>query len=361
MAFPALAGTVASGNTQTANTTLTLTYPTGVTAGELLLGAICHKDTTGSRTWPAGWTEFKTVLQAAGSGGSISWAWKAAAGTETGNFTVTDTVSTRWAWFVFRLSGADTSAAPDASTGVAATNSINPNPDSLTPAGGAKDYLWIASFAISHSRIVSAYPTNYSHIQATAGSDSGTATNVGGGIAARQLNATTEDPGAFTTTGTAVEESSAVTLAVSPPAGGTNATATPSVVAAITSVLALTTLATAQTAPAVVAATSAVLAPTIIAGSPDATVVAVTVAAITSAPAPSASASAQTLTYPLNLNLTVISSSEIDLGWDAVTGAAKYDIERDGAVIVTGHVGTSYQDTGLTADTPYRYRVGARP
>jgi hypothetical protein len=60
---------------------------------------------------------------------------------------------------------------------------------------------------------------------------------------------------------------------------------------------------------------------------------------------------------PANLTATPISSSEIDLSWDAVAGATGYDIERDGTVIVTDLAVTTYSDTSLTPSTSYAYRV----
>jgi hypothetical protein len=62
---------------------------------------------------------------------------------------------------------------------------------------------------------------------------------------------------------------------------------------------------------------------------------------------------------PTGLTATPVSSSQIDLSWNAVSGASGYDIERDGTVIVFDHVGTSYSDTGLNPSTLYTYRVRA--
>lgn len=62
---------------------------------------------------------------------------------------------------------------------------------------------------------------------------------------------------------------------------------------------------------------------------------------------------------PANLQAVAVSDTQIDLSWDAVTGATGYDIERDGAIIVFDHPTTSYSDTGLAATTEYDYRVRA--
>jgi hypothetical protein len=62
---------------------------------------------------------------------------------------------------------------------------------------------------------------------------------------------------------------------------------------------------------------------------------------------------------PQNLTATAVSETQINLGWTAFAGATGYDIERNGTVIVTDHVGTTYNDTGLTPATQYNYRVRA--
>jgi len=71
-----------------------------------------------------------------------------------------------------------------------------------------------------------------------------------------------------------------------------------------------------------------------------------------------------TATYPdpvVGLVPTAASPSQIDLVWDAETGAGGYDIERDGVVIVEDHGSTSYSDMGLTPSTEYDYRVRGVP
>jgi hypothetical protein len=65
------------------------------------------------------------------------------------------------------------------------------------------------------------------------------------------------------------------------------------------------------------------------------------------------------------LTLTPVSTSQINASWTAVTGATGYTLERSTAsnfssptTVYTG-TATSFNDTGLSADTQYYYRVKA--
>jgi chitodextrinase len=66
-------------------------------------------------------------------------------------------------------------------------------------------------------------------------------------------------------------------------------------------------------------------------------------------------------TVPTNLTATLGSLTQINLSWTASTdnvGVTGYQIYRDGSQIATT-AGTSYQDTGLSPDLTYTYRVAA--
>ena len=67
-------------------------------------------------------------------------------------------------------------------------------------------------------------------------------------------------------------------------------------------------------------------------------------------------------TVPTGLQASAVSSSRIDLSWNASSdnvGVTGYDIRRDGQLVTTV-VGTSYSDTGLSPNTNYVYTVAAR-
>lgn len=70
------------------------------------------------------------------------------------------------------------------------------------------------------------------------------------------------------------------------------------------------------------------------------------------------SASLVQLALPINFTATPVSTTQINLAWDAVTGATGYEVERDSSVIAYPAT-NSYNDTGRTASTQYSYRVRA--
>ena len=64
---------------------------------------------------------------------------------------------------------------------------------------------------------------------------------------------------------------------------------------------------------------------------------------------------------PTNLSATPVSPNQINLAWTASTsaGVTAYEILRNGAPIATVPSGTTFQDSGLTQNTPYTYQVRA--
>ncbi|HEX5119439.1 MAG TPA: PHB depolymerase family esterase [Pseudonocardiaceae bacterium] len=64
------------------------------------------------------------------------------------------------------------------------------------------------------------------------------------------------------------------------------------------------------------------------------------------------------LPAPTGLTVTGTTTSSASLSWSAVSGAASYDVFRDGSQ-VSDVTGTTVTDTGLTAGTTYLYSVAA--
>ena len=66
-----------------------------------------------------------------------------------------------------------------------------------------------------------------------------------------------------------------------------------------------------------------------------------------------------TVTTPTNFRAVAISTSQINLTWTAVSGATGYILYRGATTVATLGTVTSFEDTGLTADTFYSYRLVA--
>lgn len=62
---------------------------------------------------------------------------------------------------------------------------------------------------------------------------------------------------------------------------------------------------------------------------------------------------------PTSLSANTVSSSEIDLAWDAVPAAVSYAIYRNGQQVATS-TGNSFNDTGLFAGISFSYQVASR-
>jgi len=197
MAFP----TVAATNTSTGGpgTTHTISLPAGIVSGDLLIiffTTAQYWGKLGTLTDPSGWTRLGT----AGDGGGFDDAgltvfYKVATGSEGSTVDVGTTSSVRSAHISLRITGP--CGTPQIST--FDTGSGDPNPPSLTPSGGARDYLWIAAGSVKGtSQSVSAYPTNYTGNNLFKDNPGGEGTNAM--VATRQLNATSEDPGTFDVT-----------------------------------------------------------------------------------------------------------------------------------------------------------------
>jgi hypothetical protein len=162
--------------------------PSGITAGELLIGVICAPQGN-SFVWPAGWTRFQD--QNEGGNLDLSIAWKLATGSETSPITVTSGGSqTSIAW-CGRFTNALTTAAPNVAQG--RNTSGQPNPPSLTKTGASEKVLWFTFVTRNLSAAPTTYPANYTlhnlHVPGTAAH--------GLSMAARELQAVTEDPGAY--------------------------------------------------------------------------------------------------------------------------------------------------------------------
>ena len=200
MAFAVIAATnTTNGTGATASAVVNL--PTGIVSGNLLL--VFHRNAVGTNAHAVsggGWTNLFNDNSDA-SDDRISLWYRQADGTEGTTITITQT-SSKFASLSWRITGHENPAtqAPQFATLVTGT-SILPDPGSLSPTGGAKDYLWLwmGGWEGEQTSPPASTPTNYAN---AIGADSGTggaiATNCRVASADRALNAASEDPGSWT-------------------------------------------------------------------------------------------------------------------------------------------------------------------
>jgi hypothetical protein len=190
-------------------------------AGDLLIALAILYDGNSTNAefsaWGGSFTEFGDFATTTTL--SIGAAYKFSTGSETGTFTVTTSGAARCAMFIMSISGAHASAPPEAGGYATGTNAAA-NPGSLTPSWGALETLWIAVAGTGEDSTagtftaVSAAPANYSGL-GTAGLSDDVVGSVAAGVAFRQLNAASEDPGTFTND-TSNTRWGAATIAVRP-------------------------------------------------------------------------------------------------------------------------------------------------
>lgn len=230
MAFPTIP-TVAAGRVLT---TLGTTCASGQTfpnlssltknSGDLLIAIVGIYDGNSTNaefsSWGGGFTEFGDF--AGTTTAAIGCAYKWSTGSETGTFTVTsaDTSTNDYFTILLSIPGAHASTPPEAG-GFATFTGANGDPGNLDPAGwGAEDTLWIAVGLCGETSLTGSYtgmasaPASYTDYAGT-GLSADAIGAVSGAVAFRQLNASAEDPGAFSCDTSNTREA-ALTIAVRP-------------------------------------------------------------------------------------------------------------------------------------------------
>jgi hypothetical protein len=147
---------------------------------------------TGTATTPTGWT----LLSSRSSTGNSYIYYKISDGSETNHIDVTVT-SSHVSAITYRISNYE--GTPEAS--FAATN-VN-DPPSLTTSWSSTKNLFIAACTTRQSNnAFTAAPTGYSNLLTIGDPSSGTTTHVRLATAVKEANSDTDNPAAFTTTGT---------------------------------------------------------------------------------------------------------------------------------------------------------------
>jgi hypothetical protein len=224
VAFPVIQTADSQHGVVTTNsTTWTLTYPTNLASGDLILAFIGRDGGTGVGTWPANWSAF-TVNQGATC---LNLATKLSDGTETGTFNVTGLPSEQGGWRVLRVTGWSGGYTGIINNGVNDSNGVksssatgtsaNPDCPSNNPINwDVEDTLWIAVCSVDTSRTFSAWPSGYSPGDNTWDDVSGGANGASLSVQWRNSAAASEDPGAWTIS--ASDDWAATLLAVRPAA-----------------------------------------------------------------------------------------------------------------------------------------------
>ena len=193
--FPEIAATASSAKTVIAGTTHTVSLPSGIEIGDLLL--IFWTDANTDNTDPgdpAGWTQLYSNTAA----NRIRKAWYRISvdGMEGATLDITAGAE-RSAHVAYRIAQGTYQGMPAVPAGPASGNSVTPNPPSLTPGFSTTNTLWIAAAHSAGDLSVITSPTNYG------GQVSASSTGIGNPnalmiTASRELDIATEDPDPFT-------------------------------------------------------------------------------------------------------------------------------------------------------------------
>ena len=199
MSFPAIRSSAVSSEA-TDQTSHTVNLPATVELNDLLLVFFaCDGNTAVS--WPGSWVELFEKQNTVSGTPTLSVGYLQADGTEDGTtITVTTAASERSAHRSHAISGAELVAnqAPEAGTAESGS-SANPTHPSAAATGGAKDILWWAVYGCDDgTTTLTGTPSNYGNAE-NIQSDGATGCCVGS--TRRELNASSEDPGNSTLSG----------------------------------------------------------------------------------------------------------------------------------------------------------------
>jgi len=204
--FPeVMAGSVGN-STGSLNRNYAAPLPTGIVAGEMLVLIVSGPfDISAS-----GWTRlFAVNYSSNGSFAVLTCFYKTATGLEGSSVPLTAVDPSIWATVAYRIKGARTIEA--AASAGSVTNVANP--PSLSPSWGSRKTLWIAAAATASpgSRSVTGAPSGYSSLAAATGSIS-TGATFSIGVAWRQLEAATEDPGTMALSASSVNVANTIAI-----------------------------------------------------------------------------------------------------------------------------------------------------
>lgn len=216
MTFPSVRSDVAGVQGTNSSSWTGLTYPSTISAGDLILVAIARDGASGAATISG----FASQIQqaAASNAARLDIFAKVAVGTESGTFTYSPGASEQGAWRVASYQDWwGTIATGLEIGGIATGTSTTPNPGSFSPAWGAADTRWRAQAAQDRGlQTVTGFPTDYTINQNDDQSGGGSGACIMG--ASRDINTATQDPSNFTVNSS--QAWAAVVIAIRPAAAG---------------------------------------------------------------------------------------------------------------------------------------------
>lgn len=195
--------------------TWTITQPSGVVSGDLLVCLV--RGSTNAIVSFTGWTQLALDTSDA-SDDTTAVYYRLSDGADP--VSLVWNANTKGCAITYRITGAIDPAtqAPQISTVAIGTTTANTcNPGSISPTGGSKDYLFLALGAMDGVGAFTAVPTNYTNLAAIQSSGAAASTNSSLGSGSRQLTAASDDPGVFTHAA-ATTAWTAFTVAIHPPA-----------------------------------------------------------------------------------------------------------------------------------------------
>lgn len=215
MAFPTSRSQIVTNGTASSSTP-SVSLPATIRAGDTLF-VFFRSSAGGAIGWPAGWTELLDESTDA-SANQEAAAWRKADGTEGASISLTSGAG-KFAAVAYSIQdAADPTITPPQFSTIATGSATEPNATTVTPTGGAKDYLFLTVYGMEGEQTgVTSYPANYTGAQlfANSGTAGAVTTNCTIGSATRQLNASSDDAGVWDVTGT-LDDWSAYTFAFHP-------------------------------------------------------------------------------------------------------------------------------------------------
>ena len=188
MAFPGIVNS-ATTDGSSATATPTINLPASIVAGNILIGIFrTAGNDTGSSGF-TGWTiEYNSSVPNADD--NVTIFWKRADGDEGASFTI-DASDDRFVAIVYQIEDVHATTDP-AFNNIANNTNDSPNPNTITPGGGAQDFLWIwaGSWVGKGTSPPDNLPTGYSDIiGASSGGAGSAAMNCRAATCTQQTNA----------------------------------------------------------------------------------------------------------------------------------------------------------------------------